>query len=128
MNHSVNFEIHVDEISFKNNNIASGTFNISPTITRSTGVNEDGKYFTKVNVELLNSDEAPFPVDIRVSMTGLFDLNDVPEEDRIDFLNHNGFDAIYPYIRSTITNLSTNAMLPPIIIPIVDAHQAFQEA
>lgn len=127
MNHPVNFEIHVDEISFKNNNIASGTFNVSPAITRSTGVNESGKYYTKVVVEILNSSDAPFPVDIRVSMTGLFDLNDMPEDKRIDFLSYTGFDVIYPYIRSTITSLSTNAMLPPIIIPIVDSHQVFQE-
>ena len=127
MNHPVNFELHVDEISFKNNNIASGTFNVSPAITRSTGVNESGKYNTKVVVEILNSSDTPFPVDIRVSMTGLFDLNDIPEDKRIDFLSYTGFDVIYPYIRSTITSLSTNAMLPPIIIPIVDAHQVFQE-
>lgn len=126
MKNSVNFEIHVDEISIKNNNIPSGTFNVSPTITRAIGVNENGKYYTKVNVEITNSIDNPFPVNIRVSMTGLFDLNDMSDEQRSDFLNHDGFNAVYPYIRSTIISLSANAMLPPIFIPIMDSHQIFQ--
>lgn len=123
----VNFVIATDEMSIKNNHISGEQFVVTPAITRDTGITSDGKYYTRLTVAIKNTEKNPFPIDICVSMTGIFDLSNIPEDKRDEFLKVNGAMTIFPYVRSAVTNLSTTAMVTPIVLPIIDIRKTFSD-
>lgn len=125
MNTVANMRIITNEISFKDNKLPVGNFSLSPTFSRTTGVTPEGMYFTELSVSILNTPEVPFPYDVQVSITGIFELENQPEDYIKTFLEVNAVQILFPYIRSMVTSLTTSAMVPPIILPIINPQTLF---
>ena len=123
-----NMKIVVNEISIRKNKVDGKEFNLSYQISRNVEeINENQK-----NVELVlsitNSQDNPFPFDIRVSITGAFDVTQIKEcapDSLADFLNVQSVQILYPYLRSIVSTITTTSFMPPIILPIIDAKQFF---
>ena len=121
-----NVEIITNEISIKSNKLPKGNFTIAPRFTRNIGTdNETG--FVELICEILNSEEQPFPVNIRVSLTGVFDLSQVPDDQRDYFLKITAVQIIFPYVRNIVSTITSSALMPPIILPIIDVKKLFPE-
>ena len=74
-----------------------------------------------------NTEAQPFPVNISVDFRGIFEFKDITDESQVfDFLRIDAVNILYPYLSSTVTNLSINAMMPPLILPIIDAAKLFK--
>ena len=123
-----NFKLEVNEVSIKNNNLPEGEFKLIPQIEKRIGKanSSDNAYVIEVRVEIHNTPENPFPIDLVASLSGIFNI----EGDNIDeinnFLQTQGFQIVFPYLRSLVANMTANAMMPPIFLPIVFADQ-FEE-
>ena len=115
----------VNEASIKNNNLPVGDFKLNPQIQRRIGKasNSENSYILEVRVDIQNTQANPFPIDLAASLSGLFNI----EGDNIDeinnFLQLQGFQMVFPHLRSLVANMTANAMMPPIFLPIVFAHQ-----
>ncbi len=121
---AINFQMMTNEISLKNNNLPDGNFQFAPTFTRQ--IQKDEKYgCTRLIVETRNTKENPFPVDIKVDVMARIELNEVPEELRDEFLENNAVSVLLPYVRTMITNLTTSALMVPIVLPMLDPHELF---
>lgn len=121
----INFQIITNELSLKNNSLADGNFKIAPVYTRQ--IQTDEKYgCTRLIVELKNTPENPFPVDIKVDVMARIELAEIPETARTTFLEINAVSVLLPYVRTMITNMTTNALMVPIVLPILDPQELFK--
>lgn len=118
----------VNEASIKNNNLPVGEFKVNPQIQKKIGkANSPGNaYVVEVRVEILNTPENPFPIDLVASLSGIFNIEGDNVEEINNFLQLQGFQMVFPYLRSLVANMTANAMMPPIFLPIVYANQ-FEE-
>ena len=122
------FTLIVNEASIRNNNLPVGEFKLNPQIEKRIGkVNSsENVYAVEVRVEIHNTSENPFPVDLIASVSGIFDISGDNTEEINNFLQIQGFQMVFPYLRSLVSNMTANAMIPPIFLPIVFANQ-FEE-
>ena len=117
----------VHELKITKNNLKPGNYELKPYITRQIGKLKEGVYFTKLYLSIENTSVQPFPVNITVDFRGIFEFKDIIDESRVfDFLKIQAVQIMYPYLNSTVTNLSINAMMPPIVLPIIDAANLFK--
>ncbi|MDO4852746.1 MAG: protein-export chaperone SecB [Clostridia bacterium] len=122
-----NFQIITNEISLKNNKLPDGNFSIAPRYTRSIGMIDDNTGFMELILEITNTEEHPFPLEIRVSLTGVFELSQFPEDQREYFLKITAVQIIFPYVRNIVSTLTSSALMPPIILPIIDVKRLFSD-
>ena len=127
MQTQINMQLVTNELSIKNNHLSSGTFNVNPRFQRNIGIVDEKHSFTQIIVELRNSKENPFPVDIKADMTAIFDMSTVPAEKADDFLKHQAVHILMPYIRGMISSATANALMTPIVLPVFDATTLFQD-
>lgn len=120
--------IQVDELVFKQNFLKDKSFKLDPKLSRKVGKINENLYYTKLILELKNTKDKPFPADIKVAIKIVFDVefDGENETELYDFLKLQAVHILYPYLRSTLSNLTTNAMLSPIILPIVNAMKLFE--
>ena len=117
-----------DKMELKRNNIKLGNFKLSPVIKRKTGKIKDNLYYTALSLTITSSEEKPFPVNINVLFRGVFEFSEFDSDEEItDFLKKDAVRIMFPYLRTITTNLSVAAMMPPIVLPIIDTDKLFVE-
>ncbi len=125
----VDFEIKIEEISIKNNNLESEqeSFDISPEISRDLRFLNDDQSIgqTRLNFSLINSDENIFPIDLRIILVGTFVLEKISEEDRESFLKYQAVQILFPYLRTMLSNITSSAFMSPILLPVIDVYKLF---
>lgn len=122
-----NMHIVTNQLSIKNNNLPDGAFECHPAFTRQTGWVDEKTAYTQLTVEVKNSEEHPFPVDIYVDVVGVFEITGLPKDQVDHFLKEQAVQVVFPYIRSMISSAMSTAMMPPLILPIIDVRKLFQD-
>lgn len=120
-------QLHTNEISVKNNNVQGQNFNLSPKILRRTGTLDENHAFTEVRVEIHNTEENPFPMDIDASMTGIFEIEGAGEDELREFLEVEAVGLILPHLRGLIASTTAAALVAPVMLPIYDAKKLFPQ-
>lgn len=122
-----NVKLVVNEIRLKNHKLAEGKFNLEPAITSNIVKMENENYSVEINLSITNAEERAFPIDLFVSMTGIFDLQTFPQEQKEDFLNIQALQIIFPYMRNIISTITTASLMPPLVLPIIDVNSLVHE-
>ena len=117
---NIRFQIIINELSIKNNYLEDGEFSVVPKFTRNYWVESGNTGFARLIIELKNTKENAFPIDITVDITGAFTFDDTPEEQIKEYLKYQAVRVILPYARTMVTNLTTTALASPIILPLMD--------
>lgn len=117
----------VNEVSIKNNRLQDGEFTINPVFSRKIQMLLDHIGAMELTVKIENSADTPFPVDIWVSVTGIFNLSQLPPEQHEKFLKITAVQIVFPYIRTIVSNMTVNALMPPIVLPVIDVRNLFPE-
>ncbi|MBQ6013020.1 MAG: protein-export chaperone SecB [Spirochaetales bacterium] len=123
----VNFQLITNEISVKNNNLPAGSFTLSPKISRSINKHDERHYSVQLVLDVSNTSEAPFPVNIKVDLIGLFEIEKMPEEGINDFLRYQAVQIMFPYIRSMVSAVTATANMVPVVLPIIDVRNLFPD-
>lgn len=123
-----NITLIVNEASIKNNNLPVGEFKLNPQIQKKIRKDNspENTYVLEIRVEIHNTTENPFPIDLVASLSGIFNIEGDNEEEINNFLQIQGFQMVFPHLRSLVANMTVNAMMPPIFLPIVFTNQ-FEE-
>ncbi len=117
-----------DKVELVNNHLPVGKFQVDHVIRRDTGRINEKAFFTQLTLEIKDKPELKYPINLHVSIKGIFEFDNTDNLQEITtFLKYQGVNLLYPYLRSMVTNLTINAMMAPIILPIVDAFQMFKE-
>ena len=119
--------IIIQKLELINKNI-SGTYQLNHHVSRNTGKIADHVYFTELIFMVKDTLDVTYPLNMTIAIRGIFEFETkLVEADVIEFLKKDAVHILYPYLRSTVTNLTTAAMLPPLFIPFVDAYHLFKE-
>ena len=122
-----NLKIITNEISFHINQISGEQFTIHPQFSRDIGTIDDNHIFTRLRVEIKNTKENPFPFDVIVDITGVFDTKMIPKDKRESFQTHQAVSVLLPHIRNIVASLTANAFVQPIVLPVLDVNSLFSD-
>ena len=116
-----NTMIQADKIILHNTGILGNNFKLNPSYEKEIHKDQENAYILKLFVALKNTEENPFPVSLEVCFTSRFEFEDSKNEKEImAYLNISAIQMIFPYIRACITNIFSAALLPPLVLPIID--------
>mgnify|MGYP001221670943 CR=1 FL=1 len=124
------WRIETEHIDLTNNFMSEKEFKLTPSFNRRTGKLTDCIYFTSLEANVHNTAETPFPLEISVAMRVVFELENTEgcAKEIETFLKKQAVHLLFPYLRSTVSGLTNLAMVPPVILPIVDAFHLFPES
>lgn len=123
----LNMQLITNEISIRNNQLPPGEFKFNPTFTRNISRIDETHAATELRMDAVNTEDNPFPVDITVSISGVFDISALEEKDVEFFLKYQAVQILFPYVRNAVSSLTSTALMPPIILPVINAQQLFPE-
>ena len=115
--------ITADELSFKLNRVKlnpEDKLDIKPQFSRQVRkVNGNDKLnFIALSVKIESSEAEPKPFDINVTLVGVFEAEVANQNEERNFVIE-GTKLIYPYLRSAVTNLTANAFIAPLNLPVI---------
>ncbi|MDE5943834.1 MAG: protein-export chaperone SecB [Clostridia bacterium] len=116
--------ITAEELSFKLNRVKlnpEDKLDIKPQFSRQVRkVNGNDKLnFIALSVKIESTEKEPKPFDINATLVGVFEVSDIHNEKEERNFVVEGTKIIYPYLRSAVTNLTANAFIAPLNLPII---------
>ena len=123
----INYKLITNKISIINNHIKDGSFPVDPQVRRTINKLDDNHSAVTYELVLKNTVSQPFPFDIEVSLTGVFDVSKLDDKSADDFLKVQSCQIIFPQIRTIVANLTASSFIPPILLPIIDARKMFSD-
>lgn len=116
--------IHATKITLHDNKLTGGNYKLNPKYYKDITKLNDNSYKLQLSIEILNSKENPFPLDITVEFETTFSFENIEPNDDIDtFLNVGAIQMVFPFMRSALNNIVTSALLPPLVLPLIDVRQ-----
>ena len=113
----------VKELSLINHDLTDETtFQLKPAFSKKIEKIGDNEYEVALKVEIKNTAENPFPFDLTAVVALLTKIDGTIDEKDLDhYLNSNCVQIIFPYLRSSVTSLTSASLMAPLILPIIDA-------
>lgn len=116
--------ITAEELSFKLNRVRlnpNEKLDIKPQFSRQVRkVNGNDKLnFVALSVKIESTEAEPKPFDINVTLVGIFEVEDVANDTEERKFVIEATKLLYPYLRSAVTNLTANAYVAPLNLPII---------
>lgn len=113
-----------EELSFKLNRVKiapNDKLDIKPQFSRQVRkVNGNDKLnFLALSVKIESTDEEPKPFNINVTLVGIFEVEDVKNNDEERRFVIEATKVVYPYLRAAVTNLTANAYIAPLNLPVI---------
>ena len=116
--------INAEELSFKINRVRlepNSKLDIKPQFSRQVRKvkGNDKLSFVALSVKIESTEEEPKPFDIHVTMVGVFETEDINSDAEERKFVIEATKLLYPYLRSAVTNLTANAYVAPLNLPII---------
>lgn len=115
--------ITAEELFFKMNRIKLNQdekFDIKPQFSRQLRKvqGNDKLNFISLSVKIESTEAEPKPFDIAVTLVGVFEVDVANDREERSFVVE-GTKLLYPYLRATVTNLTANAYIAPLNLPVI---------
>ncbi len=117
--------ITTEELSYKLNRVQiapNQRLDIKPQFARQVRKPNDNKklIFISLAVKIESTEGEPKPFDINVNLVGVFELEkeDYTAQEERSFVIE-ATQLLYPYLRSTVSNLTAQAYITPLNLPII---------
>lgn len=116
--------VTAEELSFKINRVRINPdekLDIKPQFYRQVRkVNGNDKLnFVALSVKIESTEAEPKPFDINVTLVGIFELEEAKSDAEERAFVIEATSIIYPYLRSAVTNLTANAYIAPLNLPVI---------
>ena len=120
--------ITTEELSYKLNRVQiapNQRLDIKPQFARQVRKPNDNHklIFISLAVKIESSEKEPKPFDLNVNLVGVFELEkeDYNAQEERAFVIE-ATQLLYPYLRSTVSNLTAQAYISPLNLPIITGH------
>lgn len=116
----------VNEIMFKNLPVSNDVheFELHPVFQQSVSDCGEDNYDVFLSVEIASTEDHPMPFQLKVALTGHFCFCDpdkiVSTDDKEQIIKRNTVAILFPFIRSIVATLTSNANIPALLLPIVN--------
>ncbi|ABP66237.1 hypothetical protein Csac_0613 [Caldicellulosiruptor saccharolyticus DSM 8903] len=75
-----------------------------------------------------NAEENNFPFSLEISLTGYFrGSENIEREKFIELTKYNGTAILFPYLRSTVSDITKAANINPLILPVINVVNFIKE-
>lgn len=116
--------ITCEQLSYKLNRIKiepQQRLDIKPQFSRQVRKANDNPRLVFVNlaVKIASSEQEPKPFDLDVSIVGIFELAEAPSATQEREFVIEVTSMLYPYLRSMVTNLTAQAYVSPLNLPVI---------
>ena len=117
--------IETSEISLKNHYLPYGNYQLKPYLTRKYGKIEgqENRYCLELQAVFKDEPNNPFPIDLTIRIKGIFEIEGDDEEEINTFLKMQGMQMVFPYLRTMVSSITASALMPPIMLPIIDLRE-----
>ena len=124
--------ITAEELSYTMNRIKmdkNTKFEIKPQFSRTVRrVQENDKlWFLVLEVNVESTEESPKPFNLKARLVGMFEAEDLQDEQDKQDLVINMTEIVYPYLRAAVSSITANAFINPMILPVIPAGTMFPE-
>ncbi len=116
--------ITVEELSYNLNRVKlepNQRLDIKPQFSRQVRkANDNAKLnFIALSVKIATTEAEPKPFNLTASVVGIFELAEEPSaQDERSFVIE-ATKLLYPYLRSVVTNLTAQAYISPLNLPVI---------
>ncbi len=116
--------ITAEELSFKLNRVKltpDQKLDIKPQFSRQVRkvTGNDALNFIALSVKIESTEAEPKPFDINVTLVGVFEVAEVKNDSEERRFVIEATKLLYPYLRSAVTNLTANAYIAPLNLPVI---------
>lgn len=116
--------ITAEELSFKLTRARINPderLDIKPQFSRQVRkVNGNDKLnFVALSVKIESTEAEPKPFDIMATLVGVFEVEDVKNDVEERKFVIEATQIVYPYLRAAVTNLTANAYIAPLNLPVI---------
>ena len=113
-----------EELSFKLNRVRLNPeerLDIKPQFSRQVRKvnNNDKLNFVALSVKIESTEEEPKPFNINATVVGVFEVSDIKSDAEERSFVIEATRLVYPYLRSAVTNLTANAYIAPLNLPVI---------
>ena len=123
--------LQVEEMSFALNTQAlakkDAKLEVHPQI--SGGVTRDPNnekiWSANLMVRVVSTETAPAPFALRVRIRGIFEADGLVDDADRRVLAYNMVEMVFPHLRSTVTTLTANAVVRPLMLPMIPVENLF---
>lgn len=121
-----------DELSFKVNPVKAAPntkFEIKPLFSRQIRqANEN----PKVNIVILeckieSTEESPKPFNLLARFVGVFEVENMNTDEDKRIFAINATETMFPYLRASVSNLTADALINPLTLPVVPGATLFPD-
>jgi preprotein translocase subunit SecB len=116
--------ITTEELSYKLNRVRidpQQRLDIRPQFSRQVRkANDNPKLnFVSLSVKVETTEQEPKPFNINVSIVGIFELDEEPNAQQEREFVIEATSVLYPYLRAMVTNLTAQALISPLNLPLI---------
>lgn len=125
-------QILAEEMTYTINRIKmdpNTKFEIKPQFSRTVRrVQENDKlWFLTLEVKVESTEQEPKPFNIKARLVGIFEAEGIENDlDRQDLVI-NMTEIVYPYLRASVSALTANSFINPLMLPVIPAGTMFPE-
>ena len=124
--------ITAEELSYTMNRIKvekDTKFEIKPQFSRAVRrVQENDKlWFLALEVKVESTEDAPKPFNVKARLVGVFEAEDIQDDQDRQDLVINMTEIVYPYLRAAVSALTANSFINPLMLPVIPAGTMFPE-
>lgn len=115
--------VTAEELSFRLNRVKLNPeekLDIKPQFSRQVRkvTGNEKLNFIALSVKIASTEEEPKPFDLGVTLVGVFEAEFANEKEERSFIIE-GTKTMYPYLRAAVTNLTANAYIAPLNLPVI---------
>ena len=117
------YRVDAMQFALKKDAVSSAkTIDLEPIFKRTIRQGSDSEHYVSIGVELCQPD---LPFDAKIILTGRFKYDG--EMDVQNLLKVNAAAILYPYVRSTLSMMTTLAGMPPVVVPTINFAKLFEQ-
>lgn len=119
----------VEKVEFYNNpESKEETFKIDFDIDSSVNFIDDNKFLLNLDVKIFeNAKENGYPFSMNVSITGMFEIDNVDNKVKHIFAEKNAVAIIFPYVRALVSTYTSISNVQPIILPPINVAKYIED-
>lgn len=116
----------IEELSYKSLPVNDGQheFELHPSFQHHLVDCGENNYDVHLSIDILSTEEWPMPFELKVALVGRFTFQDPEEEvsavNKDYILKKNTVSILFPFLRSIVASITTNANIPPLVLPIMN--------
>lgn len=119
------YKIEFIEYAYNSSFVYENPINVSVKSKVDVGTNvEEQKSKVSIDFSVFPDEEKTNPFKLRILMTGYFSSSGSLSKQELSHLSRiNGTAVLFPFLRSAIVNITSQANIQPLLLPLIDVNK-----